>query len=62
MSGRGESWLYAYRRRHVIIAILLAIPIGTLRGIDAGLAVALVVGVIVCQLSLSRHRGHSRRK
>jgi hypothetical protein len=47
---------------HVIVAMLLVIPIGTLRGVDAGVSIALVVGVIVCQLSLSRHRGHPPRK
>jgi hypothetical protein len=45
----------------VIVAMLLAIPIGTLRGIVAGFSIALVVGVVVSQLSASRRR-HPRRK
>jgi hypothetical protein len=46
----------------VILVMLLAVPIGTLRGIDAGVSIALVVGVIAWQLSLLRRRGHSPRK
>ncbi|MBA3865050.1 MAG: hypothetical protein H0X42_01685 [Solirubrobacterales bacterium] len=42
-------------------AMLLAILIGTLRRIVAGLSIALVVGVIVCQVLLFRGR-HARRE